>query len=187
MPEVRGTPVHRMRRRQSKERRRVCMPAVLSFGGRQFSAMEGVFMKSLGVDLPQGQVRTSHRANPATKFSRIPRSVLYDLSLTPCDRLVYAALADQVWQGNVAKIGERLMASKLGISRSKVQASLKALLECGAVTKAESRIGNRNCYVLASPVFGQKQTREDVIVSSPRGQRYVSMDHDRHGIKTEVA
>lgn len=152
--------------------------------------MGGQSMKSKGVDRNTVQVRTARRATQAEKHSRIPRSILYAAGvLNPYERLVYAALADQVWQGNVACIGERLMVKKLGFARSTVQESLAGLIAKGFIEKSEKRLNNRNCYILLSSVFGQKQGREDVIVSGPRSKRYVSMDHDRHGMpaRKEVA
>lgn len=69
----------------------------------------------------------------------------------------------------------RLMASELRTSRSVIAEAIRRLAERGHLTITASG-RERPLYSLTSPVFGQKQGKEDVIVSGPRCKRLVSVD-----------
>lgn len=76
------------------------------------------------------------------------------------------------------------------MSQKQAAISVRRLIQFGHVKpSADNAPRKTGWYELVSPVFGQKQGKEDAIVSSPRGQRYVSMDHDRYGMppREEVA
>lgn len=129
--------------------------------------------KYKGMARPAGHDRPAKRASHVEKYARIPRSVLFAAGvLTAEQRCVYGALADQVWQGRTAALGERLMAKKLGFSRSTVQEALRVLQTKGFIQRSEKRINRRWCYELVSPVFGQKQGRVDEVF----GGRLVSQE-----------
>lgn len=119
----------------------------------------------------------------AEQHSRVPKSVLRDKTLTPCDRIVYAELAMHVWQGRISVISTRTIASNLGISRPQVQESLRKLVEKGHVARAVGRIRRTQAYSLLSNVFARKQGRQDATVRGKSGvPRFVSMDNERHGL-----
>ena len=118
--------------------------------------------------LKGGHGVTHQTGHGVTHFSRIPRSVLFDEALNCFDKTVYCALAWQCWQGRTSAVGTRTIASKLGISRNQVKASLSRLIELGHL-QAAGKVRNRNAYILTSPVFAQKQGRETIIRSAPGG------------------
>ena len=97
------------------------------------------------------------------RYARIPDSVLFDPSLTPSAIRVYAFLSRAVWQGSTARIGMRLMASKLRTSRSVVAEAISRLAVAGHITITASG-RERPLYTLTSPVFAQKQGKEDSMV-----------------------
>lgn len=105
-------------------------------------------------------------------YSRIPRrTVLHAPDLTPCEKLVYAELADHCWQGNVAKVGGRAVAKNLCISATTVYAALLRLAELGRIVPLERGKKRLNWYVLASDVFGKKQGAVDESAKAPSGGR----------------
>lgn len=114
------------------------------------------------------------------QFSRIPRSVLYDKTLSASARVVYAAIAGYVWQGNTASLGHRKIARDLGISPT---TALSALDELQAAKHLLVRSGpkHRGIYILTSPVFASKQRNgEREIGIGPSGnKRLVSVPRAR--------
>lgn len=103
--------------------------------------------------------------------------MLHDRELSFAARCIYGVLAETVWQGTTARIGQRRIAFLLGCTQETVGIGLREL----EARKHISIVGagkERRVYVLHSDVFGQKQGRKDVIV----GGRYVSVDCERQGI-----
>lgn len=102
-----------------------------------------------------------------------------DAQLKLLDIRVYCMLAGSVRQGNTARIGTRLLAVYVGASRRLVVESLQRLERQGHLHKA-ARHGQRQMYVLTSPVFGQKQRAgiEEVISSPSRTPRLASVRSD---------
>ena len=100
-----------------------------------------------------------------------------DPELKLLDIRVYCILAGSVWQGTTAKMGTRLLAAWTGASRRLVVESLQRLESRGHLQKAAERRGQRQTYVLTSPVFGQKQRTgvEEVISSPSRTPRLASV------------
>lgn len=130
------------------------------------------------------------KSHQKPRFSRVPAEVWMDPEATGSDLRVYCALAAGTYHGNICRASLAELAELCNTTRQVVLRSIKRLVASGHVRLPESYKERRaGWYMLASPVFGQKQGKEDVIVSSPRGQRYVSMDHDRHGMvpREEVA
>lgn len=107
-------------------------------------------------------------------WSRTPDSVLCDHDLSSDCKCVYAILAGCTRQGTTATIGERLIASKLGIHRQTVRKSLAKLAERKHITIRG--VGKeRRIYHLHSNIFGVKQRALDTgaavkeeMVSFPR-------------------
>lgn len=105
------------------------------------------------------------------------RMVLRDKSLSFCARCVYAELAGSTREGNTVTIGHRRLAHLLGANRETVGLALREL-------EAKKHISivkfgkQRHIYVLHSEYFAQKQGKQDIV----RNGRYVSLDHERHGI-----
>jgi Bifunctional DNA primase/polymerase, N-terminal len=120
------------------------------------------------------------------KYSRVPADVLDDPDLKSRDIRVYAALASRCFQTNVAHAGKRLLARIAGCSARLVLESLRRLQETGHIQKPPGRQhGQRGCYVLLSPIFGQKQRAGvEEIVSGPKGRFAVSVSKDRRTVWT---
>jgi len=115
------------------------------------------------------------------RYARTPESLLHDRVLSGTARLVYVEMALHVWQGSVARIGQRRIAQNLGFSRGRVSRGIEELAERGHVTVTGTG-QSRRTYVLKSPVFSQKQGRETVVVSSPSGgRRYASVGSEVKG------
>lgn len=83
-----------------------------------------------------------------------------------------------VFQGTTCSIGQRAISERLGLARNTVADGIEQLIARGHVEMNRSaERGRRPIYVLTSPLFGQKQGKEIVVVSSPRGdRRYASVD-----------
>ena len=89
-------------------------------------------------------------------YNRLPDSVLYDTRLSASSRCVYAQLAGSVHQGTTATVGQRRIASRLGFSKTTVNASIRELEAYGHITITAGG-KQRYLYSLASGVFGSKQ------------------------------
>jgi hypothetical protein len=120
------------------------------------------------------------RGEPLWNYARLPREVVCDPELKLLDIRVYCMLAGSVWQGAAARMGTRLLAVHTGASRRLVVDSLRRLETRGHLQKAAGRRGQRQIYVLTSPVFGQKQRAgiEEVISSPSRTPRLASVRSD---------
>src|SRR5215467_11469990 len=67
-------------------------------------------------------------------YSRIPDSVLFDKSLSPTAKNVYAVIAGSAYQGATAKIGQRRISAFLGLHQETVGLALKELSNRGHIT-----------------------------------------------------
>lgn len=99
-----------------------------------------------------------------------------DTKITAEAKLVYAVLAGHAHQGAVASVGQRRIAGMLGLGLASVSRKVAELEGASYIKSKNSGAGRRYWYELLSPVFGQKQGKADVIVSSPRGKRLVSVE-----------
>lgn len=104
-------------------------------------------------------------------YARLPREVLTDTEIGSAAVRVYGILSLGVQQGAVARVGQRLIASKTGMDRGTVATAIEQLVSRGHVTIAAARRGSRQGYVLNSLVFSQKQGKVTEVVSSPSGGR----------------
>lgn len=89
-------------------------------------------------------------------FNRVPNSVLFDTELSLAARCVYAFVAGSVHQGTTAKVGQRLIAKKIGIHQETVRFALQELEERKHLTIVGSG-KDRRVYHLHSNIFGAKQ------------------------------
>jgi DNA-binding transcriptional MocR family regulator len=120
---------------------------------------------------------SSRRLTTSERYGRLPDSVLFDRQLTDFAKVVFSAVARHVFQGNVASIGTRELAKLLGTSQARVARAVRELVKSGAMENRRVKRGQRAMWVLASPVFGQKQGKVTEVVSSPSGgRRYASVD-----------
>ena len=119
-------------------------------------------------------------------YGRTPAGVLHDPRLSPVAKVVYAELALWVFQGNIAKRGQRAIAEAINVRQMSVSAAIAQLTACGHIREANQemlRLGmiteaqakhSRGVYELLSPLFGSKQgSGIDKVVSSPRGDRRI--------------
>lgn len=110
------------------------------------------------------------------RFSRVPWTVLTDPKLSSFAVRVYAILAAHVFEGSTARIGIRAMARFAAMGKNTANAAIKELEERGHISIVEMAAGHRNVYVLRSEMFGQKQGNVNVVRSTPRGKRLVSVE-----------
>lgn len=110
-------------------------------------------------------------------YARLVVSVLHDSRLSHCDKLVFAELAYHVWQGTIAKVGQRSVAKVLDMSRTQVGKSLKRLLEFGHIEASGKVVKSVQSYHLTSKRFGQKQRAgiQEVAIGPSGGKRLVSV------------
>lgn len=110
-------------------------------------------------------------------YGRVPASVLLDLTISSDAVRVYALLTLSVYQGRVAKVGMRQMGKIMGKSAATIKRRIAELTVAGHLkADVQRKNGQRGCYELTSPVFGQKQGNAAVVVSAPRGKRLVSVE-----------
>lgn len=114
----------------------------------------------------QGETRIERNTLP--RYARIPWDLLTNAKVSSDAKIVFAVLAGHAFQGNVAYIGQRRIAELSGFSPSKVNRLMKTIIPSYIDVKLDGP-GRRSFYVLKSPVFGQRQGKEDVIISSPSG------------------
>ena len=92
------------------------------------------------------------------RYARVPRQVYADPRLEARGVRIYCVLASACWQGSVAQVGKRLIATEACCAECTVISSLRKLEAAGHTQKQPGRRrGHRAMYVLLSPVFGQKQ------------------------------
>jgi DNA-binding transcriptional regulator LsrR (DeoR family) len=101
----------------------------------------------------------------------VPETVLHDERLGLVARVVYAEMALWVFQGKTCSLGTRQIAARLHLSRTAVIEGIAELAAAEVITVSRSGAGKRAMYGLNSPVFGQKQGKETVVVSAPSGAR----------------
>lgn len=153
------------------------------------SASKSSYKKKADRNLPADLLA---KCQQGTKhFGRTPLDVLADKRLTYADKVLYGVMSYHVWEGNICCAPIRQLALMAAMSDCQVMRSLARLKGLGFIAPGAENIERRRAaYMLVSPVFGQKQGREDVVRQSKRGtKRYTSMDHDRHGMppREEVA
>jgi hypothetical protein len=128
----------------------------------------------LYVNGTSGQKPNGNSGRLCEHWNRIPDSVLHDPRLSFAAKCVYGVLAGSVHQGTVARIGQRLIAARLGCHQETVSSAIQELAQWRhvVVTKFGKQ---RYSYHLTSDVFGQKQRALDAgeatveeLVSSPR-------------------
>jgi DNA-binding MarR family transcriptional regulator len=95
--------------------------------------------------------------------------VIYDSGLSLSAKAIYAYLSRHVYQGNVVKCGQRLIARKMGANKETVNLALHELQERGHIS-IRGKGKARRIYILHSNLFGQKQRAgvESLIVSGPK-------------------
>jgi hypothetical protein len=88
-----------------------------------------------------------------SRFARIPQEVLSDQSLSLESKIVYAALAFYVFDGNIACTGQRALAQLTGINRRSIRRSLIALARAGHISISTVLSKGRHIYQLNSHIF----------------------------------
>lgn len=107
------------------------------------------------------------------RYARLPEEVLRDSTISAAAKVVYAELAMAVWQGSVARIGNRLIGERLGMSQMAVSRAIRELEGAGHLSKASER-GQRGIWVLHSKVFGQKQGKVRDVIVRPNGTKVMA-------------
>ena len=115
------------------------------------------------------------------RYGKAPIEVLEDLTIGSPAKVIHCWLAMHVFQGSTCSIGMRRIGVKLGYDKSTVSKAMQQLERAGHIAISGSG-KERRIYHLNSTVFGTKQGTSDVIVSSPRGNRLVSVDNEKHGL-----
>jgi hypothetical protein len=129
-----------------------------------YMLLSPVFCKEEGAaDIPPSRIR----------YARVPRQVYADPRLEARGVRIYCVLASACWQGSVAQVGKRLIATEACCAECTVISSLRKLEAAGHTQKQPGRRrGHRAMYVLLSPVFGQKQRAGvEEVISGPDGRR----------------
>lgn len=108
-------------------------------------------------------------------FARVPATVALDPALSSDAVRVFSLISLDVYEGRVARVGMRQMGRILGVSAATIMRRVKELLAAGHLRMSTEK-GKRAFYEATSPVFGQKQGKRTVVVSSPKGRRYTSVD-----------
>lgn len=110
------------------------------------------------------------------RFARIPWTVATDPKLSSFAVRAYAILAAHVFEGSTARIGIRALARFAAMGKNTANAAIKELAERGHISIVEMAAGHRQMYVMQSEIFGQKQGNVNVVRSTPRGKRLVSVE-----------
>ncbi len=133
---------------------------------------ETVSGKSVSSRVKRSDVRS------ALWWARVPASVALDPAISSDAVRVYTLISLDVYEGRVARVGMRQMGKILDVSAATIMRRVKELLAAGHI-RMRTEAGRRAFYEVTSPVFGQKQGRETVVVSSPRGgRRFASIDRE---------
>lgn len=115
-------------------------------------------------------------ADPRKRYGKLPAEVLCDQNLSDKATRLYGIIAMHAFQGATASIGVRRLSQFLpGATKSEVHRRLKELATLKYIQIRKAANGQRSIYFLPSPIFGQRQGRETVIRSSPKGSRMVSV------------
>lgn len=107
------------------------------------------------------------------RYARLPEEVLRDQRVSAGSKLVYAELAMSVWQGSVARMGNRLIAERLGMSQMAVSRAIRELDGAGHLSRAAEK-GQRGIWILTSKVFAQRQGKERVVVTGKSGGKVLA-------------
>lgn len=118
----------------------------------------------------------SHAEGRLIRFSRIPWTVGTDPKLSSFAVRVYAILAAHVFEGNTARVGIRALARYGAMSKNTANVAIRELQDRRHIRVANLGAGQRQMYVLCSEIFGQKQGNVNVVRSTPRGRRLVSVE-----------
>ena len=133
----------------------------------------------MSIRVPDGGTLSVPRGG-TLRYARTPESVMHHETLSAYARLVYGEMALWVFQGKTCSIGVRKMAKNLHFSKTTVVEAIEELVKAGVISASKRGAGKRTVYVLLSPVFGQKQGQETVVVSGPRGaKRMVSVGPEK--------
>lgn len=89
----------------------------------------------------------------AHRFARLPLEILTDNRLTPADKVVYAALASNLFKGNIVAMSQKQLAVQVALSVPHVRRSLYNLGKAGAISSALLRLKRIKVYQLNSPLF----------------------------------
>lgn len=112
-------------------------------------------------------------------YARTPLEVYTDPRLSAYAVRVYCVLAGTLRETSNASIGIRRIAQLAAMSKSRAQDSIEELLACGHVATPEVDPGRRSVYVLASPVFGQKQGKVQVVRVAKSGGKILTSVGDK--------
>lgn len=117
----------------------------------------------------------SSKLKHSRRYGKLPLELIQDPKVSDSAKVLYALLAAQVFQGRIAKVGQRLMAANLGVSVATVCRRLAELKSHGYIGLGPTRCGQRAFWILNSPVFGSKQGSLDEVAPGPSGRRLVSV------------
>lgn len=122
--------------------------------------------------------KSEHPKENSLQWGRMPLNVITDKSLSPLAKLVYAYISARTFQAKtVGSMGSRLIAADLGVSQTAVQKCVGKLVEAGHLKKETER-GRRAIYLFTSPVFGQRQGKEKIVVRGKSGGKVLaSIEH----------
>ena len=109
------------------------------------------------------------------RYGRVPDEILTDKSVSHAAVRLYGIMAMYVFEGNVVSLGMRKMAALMHVGIGTIHRLLAKLKQSGYVISKPVANGQRSFYELTSPVFAQKQGKQTVLRSSPKGIRMVSV------------
>ena len=118
----------------------------------------------LGLSVPTRRDTLMLEINP-DKYARTPGSVLFDIRLTPEDKMIYVALAYKE-RGGELESGLRFIGDLFAISKNRVKRSIDRLIKFGHVARRMVNRGDRSTYTLLSPMFGRSGKIQDSEISS---------------------
>lgn len=104
----------------------------------------------------------------------IPASVLLDGGLDPLAKVVYGILSLEVW-GVTSYVGQRLLASVLGVSQQTIMRRLESLEKRGHIQIDRKSKGKRSYYSMTSPVFTERPEKKTTSTAKPKKQSQASI------------
>lgn len=126
------------------------------------------------VDTGQPVSGKSGSDGSTTRYTRIPLDLLSDERLKSLDIRVFGAIALWAFQGKTARAGTRWIAETVHAERGRVIEAIARLVEYGHLQIAEAARGKRTVYLLTSPVFGQRQGKEEIVVRGKSGGKVLA-------------
>jgi DNA-binding MarR family transcriptional regulator len=84
-------------------------------------------------------------------FAKVPVQIAIDRRVKHREFRLYCVIAAHAFSGNVARVGQRRLATLLRISQTNVSRSINALIETGWLSRTPSPNGKRTEYILTSP------------------------------------